>query len=241
VIQLTSVIPPYQVGRPFEFVIRAIFRVDNTRYPGTNSAVMFFNYEYLDEATRGKAAISMYKVLIEKPEKAGAVSKAIDGLFENSDPPTRTETEAAFRAGFIAMAGNLALLLRAIGLAVSFTILLVTANTMSMAVRDRRTEIAVLKTLGFPSRLVMGLIMVEALLLATLGGGLGLLLSRLAIRALPKLPFVGDAVAGFPNLGLSPSVGGLGMGIALLLGLLAGLVPAVGAYRARIAESLKSI
>jgi putative ABC transport system permease protein len=241
VIQLTSVIPIYQVGRPFEFVIRAIFRVDNTRNPGTNAGVMFFNYEYLDEATRGKAGISMYKVLIEKPEKAGAVSKAIDGLFENADPPTRTETEAAFRAGFIAMAGNLAMLLRAIGLAVSFTILLVTANTMSMAVRDRRTEIAVLKTLGFPSRLVMGLIMVEALLLATLGGALGLLLSRLAIHALPKLPFVGDAVAGFPNLGLSPAVGGLGMGIALLLGLLAGLVPAVGAYRARIAESLKSI
>ncbi len=241
VIQLTSVFPPYQIGRPFEFAIKAVYRVDQARHPGTTPSALFFNYAYLDEALQGKAGFSMYKLLIANPGEAGAVSKAVDEVFENADPPTRTETEAAFRAGFVSMAGNLATLLRSIGLAVSFTILLVAANTMSMAVRDRRTEIAVLKTLGFPSRLVMGLILVEALLLSAMGGGLGLLLSRAAILVLPKLPFVGDAVAGFPNLGLSPAVGALGMTIALLLGLLAGLMPALGAYRARIADSLRTV
>lgn len=240
VVQLTSMIPAYQTGKPFELVIHAVYRVDHARFPGTAS-VMFFNYEYLDEALGGRAGFGMYKLLIEDPSQAGTISKTVDEMFENADPPTRTETEAAFRAGFISMAGNLARLLHMIGLAVCFTILLVTANTMSMAVRERQTEIAVLKTLGFPASLVMGLVLGEALALGTLGGGLGLLLSRLAIKALPKVPLVGDAVAGFPNLGLTPAVALLGMSLALLLGLFAGLFPAVGAYRARIADTLRTI
>jgi putative ABC transport system permease protein len=241
VVQLTSMIPVYQTGTPFAFTVRAVYRTDQTRYPGTNASVLFFNYEYLDEATNRRAGISMYKLLIEDPGEAGRISKAVDEMFENADPPTRTETEAAFRAGFVSMAGNLTLLLRSIGLAVTFTILLVTANTMSMAVRERKTEIAVLKTLGFPGKLVMFLVLGEALTLGVLGGAFGLLLSRVAIRTLPKLPLIGDAVAGFPNLGLQPAVATLGLGLALLLGLGAGLLPAVGAYRARIAETLRSL
>jgi putative ABC transport system permease protein len=239
IVQLTSMIPSYKTGKPFELVIRAVYHVDPARFPGTTANVMFFHYEYLDEAIGGRAGISMYKLLIEDPSQAGAISHAIDEMFENADPPTRTETEAAFRAGFVSMAGNLAVLLRSIGLAVCFTILLVTANTMSMAVRDRQTEIAVLKTLGFTSRLVMTLVLGEGLALGLLGGGLGILLSRLAIKALPRMPLVGDAVAGFPNLGLTPAVGALGMGLALFLGFVAGLFPAMGAYRSRIADTLR--
>ncbi len=240
IVQLTSMIPVYKIGKPFELAIRGVYHVDQARFPGTTANVLFFHYEYLNEAIGGKAGIGMYKLLIEDPSQAGAISHTIDEMFENADPPTRTETEAAFRAGFISMAGNLAVLLRSIGLAVCFTILLVTANTMSMAVRDRQTEIAVLKTLGFPSRLVMTLILGEGLALGVLGGGLGILLSRLAIKALPKVPLVGDAVAGFPNLGLTPAVGALGMSLALLLGFAAGLLPAMGAYRSRIADTLRA-
>jgi putative ABC transport system permease protein len=240
IVQLTSMIPAYKTGHPFELVVRGIYETDETRYPGTTRAVLFFHYEYLDEAVGRQAGIGMYKLLIDDPSKAASISRAIDDMFENADPPTRTETEAAFRAGFVSMSGNLARLLRSIGLAVCFTILLVTANTMSMAVRDRQTEIAVLKTLGFTSRLVMGLVLGEAVALGTLGGGLGILLSRLAIKALPKVPLVGDAVAGFPNLGLTPAVAGLGMSLAVLLGLFAGLFPAVAAYRARIADTLRT-
>jgi putative ABC transport system permease protein len=241
VIQLTSTIPVYRTDRPFELVIEAVYRLDEARHPGTHASILFFHHEYLDETLGGRAGVGMYKLLIEQPDRAGAVSRAVDELFENADPPTRTETEAAFRAGFLAMAGNLTLLLRSIGLAVCFTILLVTANTMSMALRERRTEIAVLKTLGFPRRLVLALVLGEALVLGGLGGGLGLLLSRLAIRALPKVPLVGDAVAGFPNLGLTPAVAVLGVSLALLLGFFAGLFPAVGAYRARIVDTLRTV
>lgn len=241
VFQMESAIPPYRGGKPFEFVIRGIYDTDRRRYPATDLTAMFFHYKYMYETLNRRVGVGSYIVLLDDPRQAGAVSKAVDALFENSEAQTRTETEAAFLAGFMAMAGNLALLLNGIALAVSFTILLVTANTMSMAVRERRTEIAILKTLGFPSRLVMGLILTEALLIGALGGGLGLLLSRGMIQALPKIPFIGDAVRQFPNLGLLPDVAATGLGISLLLGLMAGLVPALLAYRARITEMLRQV
>jgi putative ABC transport system permease protein len=239
--QLESVIPPYRTGKPFEFVVRGIYQVDDVRYPGTDPRIMFFHWKYLDEATRGRAGAGSFNVLIRDPQQAGAISKAIDARFENSDVQTKTETEAAFRAGFASLAGNLALLLNGIGLAVTFTILLVTANTMSMAVRERRTEIGVLKTLGFPSRLVMTLILVEAAVIGALGGAAGILLSRGMIKLLPQLPFIGDAVRQFPNLGLQPQIAASGFLLALVLGFAAGLVPALAAYRARITDALRTV
>ena len=238
--QLESVIPPYRTGKPFEFMIRGIYKVDNDKYPGTDGRLMFFNWKYFDEATRTHV-YGTFNVAIDDPNRAPSVSKAIDASFENSDAQTKTETEAAFRAGFVSLAGNLALLLNGIGLAVTFTILLVTANTMSMAVRERRTEIAVLKTLGFGSRLVMLLILAEAVLLGILGGGIGLALSTVMIKALPSIPMIGDAVRQFPNLGLSPRVAGLGAGISLFLGFAAGLMPALSAYRSRITDMLRTV
>ena len=239
--QLESFIPPYRIGHPFEFVIRGIFDTDEKRFPGTDTTAMYFHWKYLYESTSQRVGVGIYTTLIDDPQRAGEISKKIDAIFANSERETHTETEAAFRASFISMAGNLALLLNGIGTAVAFTILLVTANTMSMAVRERRNEIAVLKTLGFSSGLVMTLILAEALLLGILGGGLGVFLSRGMIKALPSLPFIGDAVRGFPELGLSPQVAGLGFGVALFLGLAAGFVPAFLAYRARITEMLRQV
>jgi putative ABC transport system permease protein len=239
--QLESFIPPYRIGHPFEFVIRGIYDADLQKNPGTDLTVMYFHHKYLYESTGRRVNTGLYVVQIDDPNKAGEIGKKIDTMFENSDVQTRTETEAAFRAGFVAMAGNLALLLRGIGLAVTFTILLVTANTMSMAVRERRNEIAVLKTLGFPSGLVMGLILSEAVALAAIGGVVGVLLSRGAINALPGMPFIGDAVRGFPDFGLQPRIVALGLSGALALGLLAGLVPALLAYRAKITDMLRQV
>src|SRR5271170_2393676 len=212
--QLESFIPPYRVGKPFEFVIDGIYDTDSVKYPGTDLTAMYFNYKYLYEATGQKAGIGTITLLIDDPKNAGRISKAIDAEFENSDVQTKTETEQAFRASFIAMAGNLAMLLNGIGLAVAFTILLVTANTMSIAVRERQQEIAVLKTLGFSSGLVMTLILSEALLLGLMGGLLGILIARGIIAVLINVPFIGDVLRAFPNLGLSPSIAALGVSIA---------------------------
>jgi putative ABC transport system permease protein len=236
---LESFIPPYRTGRPFDFVVSAIYSTDEARWPGTDRTLMLFHYNYLWEATGRRIGVGNYALEIDDPSRAGTISRTIDEMFDNSDAQTKTETEAAFRASFVALAGNLAFLLNSIGLAVSFTILLVTANTMAMAVRDRRTEIGVLKTLGFSSARVMGMILGEAALLGSAGGAIGLALSHVMIRALPHLPFIGNAVRGFRDLGLSPGVGAVGFGTALLIAFLAGIIPAVLAYRARITDLLR--
>jgi putative ABC transport system permease protein len=239
--QMESTIPPYRVGKPFEFVVRAIYDADLQRYPGVDMSSMYFHYDYLYEATNRRASPGMFVIEVTDPDRAGEVIKAVDALFENSDAQTKTETESAFVAGFIAMAGNLAFLINAIGLAVAFTILLVTANTMSMAVRERRTEIAVLKTIGFPGRLVLGLVLGESLALGLLGGGLGLGLGWLSIQGLTKAPVISTILAGYPRVGLTFEVAALGMGLAVMLGLAAGFVPAMSAYRARVTEMLRQI
>jgi len=241
IIQMESTIPPYRVGKPFEFMIDGIYDTDERKYPGTDLNSFYFNYNYLYEATGRRVSIGWLTERIDDPKNAGKISKEIDAEFENSDTPTKTETEQAFFAGFVAMAGNLALLLNGIGLAVAFTILLVTANTMSIAVRERRQEIAVLKTLGYSSALVMTLIISEALLIGAAGGLIGLGLAKILLGILPDVPVLGDIVAGYPNFGLSWPTVALGLGISLLLGMAAGFFPAMTGYRARIVDALRQI
>ena len=240
--QMESMIPQYRVGRPFEFVVRGIYQGNSA---GTNLGVMFFHYKYLYESIQARKGVGNYagagtfNVEVTNPNQAAAVAKAIDANFENSDVQTKTESEGAFIAGFLAMTGNLVALLNGIGLAVAFTILLVTANTMSMAVRERRTEIAVLKTLGFSSPRVMSLVLTEAVALGVLGGGLGVLMAEGLVAYLSKLPFMGLVLGQFPGLSVSPFVATLTFSIAVALGIAAGLIPAVGAYRSRITDMLR--
>jgi putative ABC transport system permease protein len=107
--QLESFIPPYRVpGKPFEFVVSGIFDADEVRNPGTDTTAMYFHWRYLYEATNQRVGAGTYTILIDDPNKAGQISKTIDSMFENSDPQTKTETEAAFRASFVSLAGNLA-------------------------------------------------------------------------------------------------------------------------------------
>jgi len=241
---LESFIPTHRkADGPFEFVVRAIFDTDPVKYPATPTNQMFFSRAYLYEATGRKLQAGVYYVEVADPDKAGAVGAAIDDLFANSDAQTRTETEKAFTAGFVAMAGNLALLLNGIGLAVTFTILLVVANTMSIAVRERRTEIAVLKTLGFTSRQVMGLVVAESVLIGVMGGALGIGSSQGLLWLFAHAPGLRDALAGLglAEMKLRPLVAGLGFANAVFLGFVAGFLPALAAYRARITDMLRTV
>lgn len=241
---LESFIPPYRrPDGPFEFVVKGIFDTDPVKYPGTDLNLMVFSYKYLYEATGRQVGSGTYYVEIDDPDRAGEVSAAIDGLFANSDAATRTETEKAFAASFVAMAGNLTLLLNGIGVAVTFTILLVVANTMSIAVRERRKEIGVLKTLGFRSSQVMGLVVAESMLIGLLGGAVGVGASEGIMWVLTHAPGVQDALAtlGLSELKLRPLVAALGLGNALFLGFAAGFVPAWNAYRARITDALRTV
>ena len=239
--QLESPNPLLQIGKPFDFVVRGIFDSDEVRYKGTDTMTMYFHFKYLYESTHETSAVGNYAIQVDDAASAGRISHAVDALFENSETQTHTETEAAFRAGLVSAAGNLAPLLNSVGLVVICTILLVSANTMSMALRERRTEIAVLKTLGFPGRLVMSLVLAESLTLAVVGAVGGALAGRMVIRALPSVPLIGDAVRNCPRLDLSPSVGLSAIAITMLLGLGAGFFPALGAYRTSITNALRQV
>jgi putative ABC transport system permease protein len=163
------------------------------------------------------------------------VTKAIDELFANSPFETRTQTEKAFAASFAKQMGNVELLIMSIGSVVFFTLLLVTGNTMAIAVRERSGELAVLKTVGFSDVRVLKLILAEAILIAGQGGFIGLALAKIVIPDLSRaLPMLGA-------LYVSPLTFGLGFVLALLIGTAAGLLPAVGAMRLRVVDALRRV
>ena len=145
--------------------MRAIYDTDTKKYPNHPLDVMLFHWKYLYEKTGQRVGVGTYNLQLSNPSQAAAVAKAVDATFENSEDADQDGDRGAVSASFLEMAGDLALILNAIGMAVAFTILLVTANTMSMAIRERRTEIAVLKTLGYPSALVLALVLGEALVI----------------------------------------------------------------------------
>jgi putative ABC transport system permease protein len=242
-IQMESISPPYRVRGPLKFNVRAIYTADPAQASRVNLGMAFFHYKYLYETIKDSAGsyagAGTFNVQIANPSQAGAVMRAIDANFENSDVQTKTETEGAFLAGFINLIGNLTSLLNTVGMAVAFAILLVTANTMSMAVRERRTEIAVLKTLGFSGGLVMTLVIVEALALGVIGGLVGIGLAQATVGYMGQLPFMGFILGNLSGLSVSPLVAAITFSTAVGLGLAAGFVPAFGAYRARITDMLR--
>ena len=210
------------------FTIRAVYRAKN---PAINEDTMFFHWKYLYERSNHEAMVGVYNVALADPEAAGRVSRAIDALFENSSAATHTETERAFQAGFISMYGNIPFLLRVIGMAIAFAILLVAANTMMMATRERTGEYAVLKTLGFEDGTIFRLVLAEAAVI-TLGGGIaGSLLARLALQ--------GVALQVIPPMQVHWSTVVTGTGLAVAMGAASGLLPAWQASRLKIVDALR--
>ncbi|MBM4188882.1 MAG: FtsX-like permease family protein [Gemmatimonadetes bacterium] len=216
----------------WEFVIRAAYTPAEAAYGDEN---MFFHYEYLYERTNGQITPGWFVVALDRPESAADIAATIDAQFKNSTAPTKTETERAFQAGFVTMWGNIGFLVRAIGTAVFFAILLVAANTMMMAVRERIGEIAVLKTVGFTDGAVAGLVIVESLLIALVGGALGLALAWSTFQGRNPMQ------AFFPGNGVTTGTTLLGFGLALLLGMISGAVPALQSARLSVTSALRRV
>src|SRR5262245_38556759 len=151
------------------FTIRAVYRAKDKSF---GDETMFFHYKYLSEKGMGGQELAGTFVLeLNDPSQASAITHAVDSQFENAAPATLTETEQAFTAGFVSMYGNIPFVLRVIGLAIVFSILLIAANTMMTSIRERTGEFGVLKTLGFTDGAVFGMVVIEAAII-TLGGGL---------------------------------------------------------------------
>jgi putative ABC transport system permease protein len=219
----------------WDFNIRAIYKGSRQ---GDDESQFWFQWKYLEERRQtsfGGGTVGWYTVKIDDSDNAVNVSREIDERFANSAYETSTETEQAFAAGFAKQIGNIRMLILSIGVVVLFTLLLVTGNTMAMAVRERVPELGVLKTLGFGDRTVLFLVLAEALAIALVGGAIGIGLAKLFTMS-------GDPTGGMlPVFYISGAQMAVGIVLALVVGLAAGLIPAMTAMKLRIVDALRRV
>ena len=216
----------------WDFEIAGIF---DTEDPRGNTAYFLFHYKYFDEGRAfGKGNVGWYVLTIDDPSQAAQIANTIDTQFANSPNQTETSTEAAFAESFVKQYGNIALIVQMILSAVFFTILLVTGNTMAQSVRERLSELAVLKTLGFENGSIMGIVLAESVLVMLFGGMIGLGLSWFILVGAAK-----QTAALLPGgLVLTTEALAGGMLLMLVAGVVAGIFPALRAMRLTIVDAL---
>jgi putative ABC transport system permease protein len=222
----------------WEFVVRGIYRGKD---PSVDETQMLFHWKYLDERiteiqpTRS-GNVGWYVFRVADPSEMPRIARAIDELFFNSRASTKTETEKEFQQSFVSMSSAILSSLEAVSIIIVGIILLVLANTIVMSARERRREYAVLKTLGFRPYHISGLIGGESLLIAVLGGALGLALTYPLAQA-----FSSVFATLFPVFRVEVETVALASLVALAAGLAAALIPTVRTLRMRIAEGLRAI
>jgi putative ABC transport system permease protein len=202
---------------------------------------LFFSETYLRELLgNGNArqdAVGSFQVQVERADMVGPVAKQIDDLFANSTAPTKSESEQAFTLQFVSFLGNVKVFLMCICGAVTFTVLLVSANTMAMSVRERIREVGILKTLGYTPGTILFLILGEAGVLSLFGGVVGLLLAL----GLTDLVRHGPSfIQAMKTLSITPDVGGALLLLAVVIGIASSFIPAFNASRTPILESLRN-
>ena len=203
--------------------------------------IFLFNKEYLSEAlppgSRFRDIAGTYYILGESADVMPRIARTVDEMFDNSPQPTKTESEKQFQLSFIGFLGNLKLFLAAICGAVTFTILLVSGNTMAMSVRERVREVGILKTLGFTSAEILGIILGEATVISFIGGIVGLLLASLLVAGIRRSPV---QFANITQMAVSPPIWAMCLGVALFIGLFSAFIPAQGASRTSILDALRT-
>jgi putative ABC transport system permease protein len=231
-VQLMATI--YALRPTWEFDVRAVYR--STR-PNIDEMTMFFHWDYLQEAREGFKAsgfdvadqdVGVFMVKVKEGHEPVKVIEAIDRLFENGPQRVRTQTEAAFQAQFVSMFGGLPTFLAWIGGAVVFAIFFSVLNTAQMAARERARDVGVLKALGFRDALAGNLLLLESMLVVGVGGMLGVGLGWLSGPA-----FRGAFGFILPNYHVDPATLGAGVVLALAIGLVGGIVPALRLARLR--------
>jgi len=215
----------------WDFVIDAIY--DN-KEPGGDVSSVFMHYDYFDESRSiGKGNVGFYIMRLDSAQHSAEIARAIDARFANSSAETKTGTEKAFVQSFASQTGDIGAIATSIGIAVFFTMLLVSANTMAQSVRERTNELMVLKTLGFSDGAVLALVIGESLLLTVLGGALGTALAQLLVSRLSTA--LSQYMSSFL---LTPASYLLAAGLMLALGFAAGVFPAARASRLKIVDGL---
>ncbi len=217
----------------WEFDLVGILDADDPAVRG-NTDMVLINVAYFDEARQiGRGKTGWYIVRVADSTQARAISATIDTLFTNSPDETKTQPEKEFALGFAKQIGDIGALVTRILIAVFFTILILTGNTMAQSIRERIPELAILKTLGFSDGKVTALVLAEAVLLLILGGAIGM---GAAVAAMPALN--GSTGGRFPPLFVGPETWLLAAAIAALVALCIGLPPALRANRLKIVDAL---
>ena len=224
--------PGYLGGGSWDFNVRAIYH--GTR-PGDDENQLWLQHRYFYEKAPQywQGIVGWYVVRVEDKDAALAVARAIDKEFANSASETRTQTESAFAAAFMKQMGNIEFLIMAIGSVVFFTLLLVTGNTMAIAVRERTGQLAVLKAVGYSDGFVLSLVLAESMLIAVVGGAIGLWLAYGMNEQ--------DITGGILPMYVSGATLAAGAVVALGTGLLAGLLPALSAMRLSVVDALRRV
>jgi putative ABC transport system permease protein len=200
---------------------------------------LFFNIEYLYQSMPAgrRDFAGTFNILANSVDAVSGVQRDVDAMFQNAPVQTRTETEAAFTLSFVSFLGNVKVFLLAICGAVTFTILLVSANTMAMAVRERVREVGVMKTLGFTNGGILFLILGEAVLLSVVGALLGCLTATVLAAGVGAA--AGPFIAQFKNLTLTGPTVGVIVLFSVVVALVASFVPAMNAAKTNILDSLR--
>jgi putative ABC transport system permease protein len=207
-------------------------------YTGPQEGALYFHRAYVEEAMGRPGLVGTYRVRLDSPDNASRVMEEIDQMFKSSAAPTKTETEAAFAAGFVSMLGNVKGLIAGIGLVVVFAITLIGANTMAMSARERFTEVAVMKALGFRPGLILALLLCESVLIALIGG----VLAAIGAKAIFQFIGMGDMLALFlQNFKIGTSTIAIALGVSALIGLVSGGIPAWNAARVKIVDGLRRV
>lgn len=223
-------------GHDWTFDMVGVFDY-NTELMGEDISAMriIVHYDYIDEARSNPGEVTLFFVKVDDPQRIPTVSKAVDALFQNSAHPTKTQSEAEQQRSMMAQIGDIGLIIRAILSAVFFTLVVVAGNTMMRAFRERIPEFATLKALGFGDRTIATLVAMESLLLCGTAGVAGLALAWLVLKPTAK------AVASvLPYLSLHLSTMLAGLGLALLLGVIAAILPAWQSARLSVVDGLRS-
>jgi putative ABC transport system permease protein len=225
-------------GEPWDFRVAGIYR---SRKKSLDEATLFFHYELLDKALEAREAagpqgVGIYVLRIAPEADRSAIMSQVDALFENGPQVVQTTTEAEFQAQFVSMVGNVPLFVSSIGGGVMIAILLAALNTMLMAAREQTRDVGVLKALGFRDQTVFGILLTQSLMMCSLGGALGIALAKLSEPGMVSM-----LATMFPGYEITNATLLQAVGAALLVGILAGIAPALRARSMNVVEALRAV
>ncbi len=218
---------------PFNVTLQIVGTISGKAPPD----FLLFRRDYLEEAADRPGIVDNIWVKVDKPENLPQVIAAIDEGFANSSAETISESEAAFIGSFMEQYRTFFKMAELLGFIVVLTIGLVAANTAAMSIRERRGEIAVMRSMGFPSRTILSLLLAESLLIGLIGGVIGCGSAYLVLKGFS----IGNVGGPLGAIRMPPLVLGETLVVAALIGLFSAMVPASSAARRNIVDALRTV